>query len=344
MADAKIIIQVGTRQVRVVTLGLPTALRELRASLLEISIWLSDKPDAHALLAIAVGRLQAERIHTEFESARRVIEAGISNRLVACVLERPLADPRDHLPAWLHGDDVLAAIQRGQRTQTGPARPAFPAVLQVMVQALLGGEQVRTRTRLGDITGLCYPAVARALEEIGDLVDDGYQQLRLRDFPREAWERLFATRRTWRRQHAYCVGTGTAFKPERILRNIQELGSNDLAVGGVVGARALGPIDLVGIPRLDVAVLAREGMMDLRWIEQVAPELRQCGPGEVPHLVAHAVRRPEPLFLKTSSGTFADRAEILLDLQDLRLDEQAATFLRESMASNTSHPKADNDR
>ncbi len=204
-----------------------------------------------------------------------------------------------------------------------------------LVQDLLGGEPIRTRHELQRITDLSYPAVARALGEIGDRVEDGYRALRLRDFPRDAWDRLLATRSTWRRSHAYCVGTGLPFKPERVIREIRELERQDLAFGGVIGARSYRPIDLIGIPRLDISMHAPAGMMDLSWVAGAAPELRPCKPGEMPHLVVHAVRRAESLFRTTPDGMIADRAEVLLDLQDMRLDDQAATFIREALAERT---------
>jgi hypothetical protein len=205
----------------------------------------------------------------------------------------------------------------------------------VLVQDLLGGVPVRTRHELERITDLSYPAIARALSEIGSLVEGGYRALRLRDFPRDAWDRMLANRNAWRRSQPYCVGTGTPFKPERVLGRIRGLERQDLAVGGVIAAQTYRPIDLIGLPRLDISMHVPVGMMDLSWVAAVAPELRPCSAGEAPHLVVHAVRRTDPLFTMGADGLIADRAEVLLDLHELRLEEQAAAFIHDALGGRT---------
>jgi hypothetical protein len=329
------LILVGQRTVRVVSLGPQTGLRELRSTLLEVMLWLDQHTDIHATVTVAVGRLLEKRIVAEIDAVRRITAPAIFQRMHACVLPHPPADPCAGLEPWLRTPEMAEAIRRNRWTQHGPARPAFPQVLMVLVQDLLGGVPVRTRHELECITDLSYPAIARALTEIGSLVDDGYRALRLRDFPRDAWDRMLANRSAWRRGQPYCVATGLPFKPERVIRQIRELNKPDLAFGGVIGARAYRPIDLIGVPRLDISMHAPVGMMDLSWVAEVAPDLRPCLAGESPHLVVHAVRRAKSLFHQAVDGNMADRAEVLLDLQDLRLDEQAAAFIHDALAERT---------
>lgn len=333
--DAPALITVGQHAVRVLTQGPQTGLRELRSILLEIMLWLDGHQGCHAVLVVAPGRLSANRIVAENEAVRRIMAPAIAQRLHTGVMPEQPDEACLGLEPWLRTPEMAKAIHRNRWTQHGPARPAFPQVLMALVQDLLGGEPIRTRHELQRITDLSYPAVARALGEIGDLVEDGYRALRLRDFPRDAWDRLLVTRNSWRRSQAYCVGTGLPFKPERVIRQIRELERKDLAFGGVIGARSYRPIDLIGIPRIDISMHAPVGMMDLSWVAGAAPELRPCEPGEMPHLVVHAVRRAESLFRTTPDGMIADRAEVLLDLQDMRLDDQAATFIREALAELT---------
>lgn len=336
MAETSVeVVSVGQCAVRVVSLGSQTGLRELRGTMMEVMLWLEQHADKHAVISVAQGRMQSARITAEIEAVRKITTPAIRKRLHAGALPAPPADPCTGLDDWLHTPELAAAIRRNQRAKQSPARPAFPQVLMVLVQDLLGGTPVRTRQELERITDLSYPAIARVLHELGPMVDDGYRSLRLRDFPREAWDRLIATRSIWRHSQHYCVGTGLPFKPERVLRQIRNLDRKDLAIGGVIGARSYRPIDLVGIPRLDVSLHAPVGMMDLSWVSDVAPDLRPCTAGEAPHLVVHAVRRADPLFTEGSDGRIADRAEVLLDLHDLRLEEQAASFIRDALADRT---------
>jgi hypothetical protein len=329
------VIQVGQRTVRVVTLGPHTGLRELRGAVLEVMLWLDQHTDLHAVMTIAIGRLTEKRIVTEIDAVSRITAPAILQRLHASVLREPPADPCAALDPWLRTPELAAAIRRNRWTHHGPARPAFPQVLMVLVQDLLGGVPVRTRHELERITDLSYLAIARALTEIGSLVDHGYRALRLRDFPRDAWDRMLANRSAWRHSQSYCVGTGLAFKPERVIRQTRELDRQDLAFGGVIAAQSYRPIDLIGIPRLDISMHAPVGMMDLSWVTEVAPELRPSTAGEAPHLVVHAVRRTDPLFTTRSEGSIADRAEVLLDLHELRLEAQAATFVQDALAERT---------
>ena len=329
------LIQVGHRLVRIVTLGPQTGLRELRGALLEVMLWLDQQTDSHAAVTISTGRLLEKRIVSEIVAVRRITAPEIVQRLHACVLPERPDDPCAGFEPWLRTPELAEAIRRNRRTQHGSVRPAFPQVLMVLVQDLLGGVPVRTRHELERITDLSYPSIARALAEFGSLLDDGYRALRLRDFPRDAWERMLANRSAWRQSQTYCVATGLPFKPERLMRRIHELDRQDLAFGGVVGARAYGQLDLVGIPRLDVSMHTPIGMMDLTWVGEVAPELRPCTSAEAPHFVVHAVRRAEALFTRSAVDSIADRAEVLLDLYELRLVEQANTFIHDSLAEST---------
>jgi hypothetical protein len=110
---------------------------------------------------------------------------------------------------------------------------------------------------------------------------------------------------------------------------LRNLGRDDVAVGGVSGARHYqSDLDLVGTPRLDLSVHSRAKEVDLDFIQELDPALKKSeGREEAPRVVIHVVRRAEPLFERGDGQLWADPVECLLDLQEGRLESQAQEFM-----------------
>src|SRR5262249_38944435 len=117
----------------------------------------------------------------------------------------------------------------------------------------------------------------------------------------------------------------------------KQLSRSDIAVGGVIGARHYQPgLDLVGTPRLDLSVHSRAKNVDLGFVRELDPALKQSEDREESaRVVIHVIRRAVPLFEQTDDGTlWADPVECLLDLQESRLEEQAQEFVASFTTSN----------
>ena len=91
------------------------------------------------------------------------------------------------------------------------------------------------------------------------------------------------------------------------------------------------------LPRIDLSV---RPVRALDWIRAVDPALRQVGPDrQAPILVVHRLLRPEARFDDGADGSlpFADPAETLLDLYDMRLVEQADDFIQALRRKGSPH-------
>ncbi len=105
---------------------------------------------------------------------------------------------------------------------------------------------------------------------------------------------------------------------------------NDLAIGGVLGARHHDrTLDLAGTPRLDLSQHCPHRHLDLRFVRELDPALERVADPLAPAtVVVHAVRHADPLFTPRKGGLqWADPVECLLDLHEARLDALAPQFL-----------------
>jgi hypothetical protein len=121
---------------------------------------------------------------------------------------------------------------------------------------------------------------------------------------------------------------------ERLLDRVRKNLPSNGALGGVEAARHWDPdFDLNGIPRIDFTLQVPGNQTpDLDFLRKIDPSLRVSAEGSPTRnvLAIHVLRRPESYFdADHKDGTrFADPVETLLDLQELRLGEQADALLR----------------
>jgi hypothetical protein len=101
-----------------------------------------------------------------------------------------------------------------------------------------------------------------------------------------------------------------------------------VAVGGVVAARSYDPhFDLNGVPRLDLVVVRSQS---IDWLKEVNPALQPAAATvSSPVLVIHPVEHFWVGLPPRLAGELpiADPVEVLLDLYELRLTDQAEHFV-----------------
>lgn len=184
-----------------------------------------------------------------------------------------------------------------------------------------------TVKELQEQTGLSHPTVTKGIMALEGAVERKRDRsVALRSFPREAWGRLLALAPTVRQTAGFVDESGRGADPVRLLERVRRLGPGRVAVAGVAGARHWhAAFDLHGLPRLDLSVNAPDGPLDTAFVEQLDPALVPAPRGTPPTLVLHAVPRAASLFVPDAEGRvpWADPVEVLLDLHELRLVEQA---------------------
>lgn len=314
-----------------VKLGL-NAVRNLRAGLLNLAYALQSHPHRRGLLVLAETNITPARLEREWDLARQALRSEWIDRLSIVVFE----DGRFRGYPELPSPTFLARLEEVVRQETNlagrrmPRPDYFSEILKALIHHWLLRKEAMTLGRLQEIVGCTYPTVAKALDKLSPLVRRKSDRSVLLDsFPRTAWSALL-TRGDDVRQTTYFVDrSGQQRAPENLARRLAKLGRNDLAVGGVLGARSHYPnLDLLGTPRVDLTVHCPGPRLDLSFISRIDPGLSPASFASEPAaLVVHVLRRKEAWFSPLPEGGWrADPVECLLDLHEARLEAQAAEF------------------
>jgi hypothetical protein len=305
-------------------------LRNLRASLLELSYWLTEYRDSRGILVLANSRISQERLEKEWAFAERALQPDVTHRLSVALLrdDRYIGLPQDlgsDFRAWL--DELVKRETKSRGVKSGES---FYDILEVLVHQWLLAKGPVTREWLMKTVGCSYPTVATSLLRLeSSLKQYSDRRVELRFFPREEWWRLLAVADKVRSTSHFVDQSGQPPTAESLLRRLKRLGRDDIAVGGVAGARHYQPdLDLVGTPRVDLSVHSRGRAIDLGFVRELDPALQKSKSREEPwRLVIHVLQRADALFERSDDGLmWADPVECLLDLHENRLEAQAQEF------------------
>lgn len=305
--------------------------RNVRASLLGLAYLLAHDPDSRALLVLHESRISADRLQAETKLVEQTLRPDVAKRLSLVV---PIDDIYIGLPHDLDNDDFrswLAALVEKESQRGTKSRQSYEEVLKVMIrQKLLGGDPVTTDW-ITKAVGCSYPTAAGALQRLGHmLVRRTDRKATLRMFPHDEWTRLVSIADEVRGTKRFVDRSGQPRSPQSLVRRLAQLGRNDLAIGGIEGARRYKPnIDLIGLPRLDLSLHSPKGRIDWSFVQRLDPALQETEERNAPAvLVVHLVRRQTSFFEPDNDGTqWADPVECLLDLHEARLDSQAKELL-----------------
>ena len=304
--------------------------RNVRASLLGLAYLLSGDPKARALLVLTDSRITEERLQAELRLAEQTLRPDVMQRL-ALVIEKDhgyLGLPPDlgsGFRVWL--DELV----NKESHEGNKRRQSHHAVLEILLHQWLLGKGPMTTDWIMKTAGSSYPTVANELRRLEHvLVRHSDRRVELRYFPSEEWARLVTLSDEVRATARFVDRSGQARSPQSLLRRLAQLGRNDLAVGGIAGARHYDPdIDLAGVPRLDLSMHCRDKRVDWSFVERLDPALEKTERRDEPAALAvHLVRREVSLFQSDDAGMqWADPVECLLDLHEARLEPQAREFL-----------------
>lgn len=304
--------------------------RNLRASLLGLAYWLAGHPENRGLLLLVGSRITENRLQEERQLAARVVRPEVMRRLI-------IASGGDGryvgLPQDL-GDDFREWLDRLVSRESPRCRPreTYYAILQILLHRWVLGEGPLTRKSLGDMAGCSYPTVAVTLNRLGPYLGQGpSRRVELMHFPREEWTRMLAVSDRIRETARFAAASGEVRSPEAHLRRLEQMGLDNVGIGGVLGARHYyRELDLVGTPRLDLSLHCPGRHIGLDFIQKLDPALRRVDSSLEPaNVIVHAVRRKEAFFTPRSGGLqWADQVECLMDLHEAHLERQAKEFLR----------------
>jgi hypothetical protein len=318
----------------------------------------------------------ARRLRTTLMDLARVVSTSEKIRRVVLVLEEPGITDARLQEEWQGADSVIrpelfshlsVVIRQSGKWSGIPGPPAAsdlpvleeilqhelsrrPAgasrsseahyeILRVLIHQWLLGRGPLSIGSLMEISGASHPTVSRSLERLEHcLTRHSDRSVELRIFPRDEWARLVAVSDDVRATVRFVDRSGQARSPESLLRRLSSLGRQDIAVGGVWGAKHYHPsLDLIGNPRLDLSIHSARKTADLSFVEKLDPALEKATRrDESPTLVIHTIRRAESLFQPAENDLpWADPVECLLDLHEARLESQAMEFLKSFPASKS---------
>jgi hypothetical protein len=312
----------------------PKESSRLRGAFMEMAQIAMSKDVRSVLLVIVEPVITDDRIRAEWESAKGVMRGEVRDRLAVVVIRQgqysgfPDTPPQEMRPLI---EEVIQNVAARTRFRHPRYLGTYHDILHILIHQWLrrtGPVQIQW---LAAAAGCTYPTVATALERLKHCLHrTSDRRVELRYFPREEWARLVANSDDVRMTARFVDTSGQPRSAESLLRRLERLKREDLAIGGVWGAKHYFPdLDLVGHPRLDISLHCPRREVDWSFVQQLDPALtRAKSRDESPRLVVHLVHRAESLFEKDKSGNYwADPVECLLDLHESRLEPQAQEFL-----------------
>jgi len=278
-------------------------------------------------------QISDKRLQDEWQGIQTLFRPEILDR-ITLVIRRE--DNADQVFGWLSDEERDSIEEVAEHERQHAPRPmrrpseAFFDILRVLLIHWFRQSGSLTSKELSQQTGFSYPTIANALERLEPhLSRRSDRSVELRSFPKDAWFKLVAQAEKVRASRGYTDRSGRHRPTEVLLERLRELGRDDIAIAGVLGARHYLPgLDLVGTPRLDLIVHARRMGRKPTFLRRLDPALKPAERGEPCQVVVHTLFRPEPFFSQPEDGIrWADEIECLLDLHEARLEPQALEFL-----------------
>lgn len=273
------------------------------------------------------------RIRVEKEHLDEIVRGDLSDRIFVVMkydhkifeLDRPL--PGSELEAVrevIEHERQLA--ENGRKRRHG----AHFDVLRILMLRWLRREGPITSKELGVLAGVSYPTISIALEQFEPhLKRTSDRSVSLHSLPRNAWMEFVSKSASIRATRFYADRSGRPRPPATLLQKLKDLGKDDIAVGGVLGARHYVPhLDLVGTPRLDLTIHREQSDECItKLVRRLDPGLVPAEPGETAYLAIHTLFMPRAFFTADAGILWADEVDCLLDLHEARLEQQALEFL-----------------
>jgi hypothetical protein len=322
--------------------------RDLYESVLRLVFALGEHPEIERGVLVAnCSKMGRERLLFEWERIQKSLVPEVGKRLglVAIAADGDVVVPDEPRQRQL----LSIALETFPREETFPeskrAAERWSAktfeVFKVLVTAWLRSEGLLPIWGIIKRSGCSHPTVRiviNLLERRKELIRGSDRSAGLAHLPRESLREVLVLADELRLTTRFVDGSGRRPDPIGLIRRLNEKKPEGVAFGGVAAARHYQPeFDLNGLPRIDLTI---EGDRSLDWLAKVDPALKPVESSEqVPLLVVHRLLRPLAQFDEGTAGglPFADPAEVLLDLYDLRLTEQAEEFVRSLRAKGTDH-------
>ncbi len=311
----------------------PRDLRRFRSEVIELGKIMTVDSRFHGVLIIDEPQIGDDRLREELHGIETLFRPEIMDRITFVIRRVDAPDLVLGPLSDVERNCIEPVSDRARQRALRPIRrpsEAFFDILRVLLVNWFRKSGPLTSKEIAEQTGFTYPTIANALERLESrLIRHSDRRVELSAFPKEAWFQLVAQADKARASQGFVDPSGRPRPPEVLLDRLRDLGRDDIAVSGVVGARHYLPgLDLVGTPRLDLVVHARRFGGPLTFLRRLDPALKPAGRGEPWQVVVHTLFRPDPFFSQPENGIrWGDEVECLLDLHEMRLESQALEFV-----------------
>lgn len=325
-----------------IKLGL-RSLRDLRSAAFELGYTLAaGKGGLPRRLALVIPRppISTKRLDAEWASFSGLLRPSIAGKLHLVVVDPDRSSVFPPHPALQELARKLEPVFGAQAPEAPRAFPRLPSekffdVFTVLLSRWLRDRRPVSVQQLEGSSGASYTSVSQALhrlEEAGEIDRRRNGDVDLKGFPWSTWREVTAVLGSLRGTCCYRDGSGRGLRPAALLQILKREAPANAGIGGTLAAARRDPgFDLQGLPRLDLTVHgAQEGGCD-RTARSLHASLRPCKPGATDVVLAlHPLRRRASLFSPDSRKgiRWADDVEMLLDLHELRLMEQAEAMIQ----------------
>lgn len=304
-----------------------TDVRMVQSALINLAKIINDLPDHTGILILDESRISKSRLKDEWRSLNNLLKSSTISGLRLVVFSGgSISESFGELSS--EQLEAVFEIKEKLSKKLNPRKPdAFFEILRILLVHWFRKAGSLQVNQLGQMSGFSYPTVAASLDKIEyQLIRHSDRSVELKSFPRDDWFKLIAVNDDIRTPIGF-----QAHRPrsvEALIERLNELSNEDVAFGGIIGARHYLPgIDLIGIPRLDLNVHNwSAGKID-KFVQRLDPGLKRVESNDIPQVVVHNLRRPESLFIKVDHLQIADEVECLLDLHETRLESQALELL-----------------
>lgn len=320
-------------------------LRDLRGVLLALTYIVDNDEDpmAQALCVLVDSKITDERLDLELRMFRAAVRPELASRINVGFYRGngELTVPVHPGPGF---DKWLSDLIRTQDRRGASPGSTQHTVFAELVRAWLRRSEPQTTTAIQLAVGASYPTVSTVLRQLEgqDVLErTSDRRVALRKFPWDEWRRWIVASADARRTVRFVDRTGQARSPEEMVARLAKLQRDDVAVGGVLGAKHHFPgLDITGSVRLDLSVQGHKKAHELDFIRRIdAGLVASSDPMEKATVVVHFLGRHAPNSFEREGDTmWADPLECLSDLYDLRLDAQADEMLHALIRQRDSMP------
>lgn len=305
-------------------------LRLVQSTILSLARILSEFPDHTCVFIIDGTRISEARLMDEWQSLDKLLQPSILKRLSIVVFVKDsiivkFGEPNeDEMDALM---EIRKELSKNSFENLNPKKDALFEILRILLVHWFRRSGSLQVNQLELMSGYSYPTVAATLNRLDDyLIRNSDRSVELKSFPHRNWLKLIATNDEKRLSFGYWAHRPKTM--EDIMRRVQEKHQNDIAFGGIIGARYyLSSIDLIGIHRLDLTVLKWDSSKIESLIRELDPGLKKTERGILPQIVVHNLTRAESLFNHGEIFNIADEVECLLDLHEARLESPFSELL-----------------